>query len=63
METIYIPARGKKYTALSHDNGEDSSLYNDYELERQLIKIFIKGLTKYIFLKLLSCTRLKKCNV
>lgn len=50
METTHSPARGKKkYTALSHDNGGDRTLCNDYELERQLIKNFIKGLTKYIF--------------
>lgn len=53
METTHIPARQKKKKkkdpALNHDNGGDSTLYNYYELERQLIKNFIKGLTKYIF--------------
>lgn len=66
MEITHIPVRGgkKEDSALSHENEGDSTLHNDYELERQLIKNFIRGLTKYIFFKLLSCSRLKKkCNV
>ena len=57
MEMTHIPAREKKKdTSRNRNNGEDS-IYNDCKLERQLIKNFIKGLPKYIFLKLLSCTR------
>lgn len=57
METTHIPARrGKNDTAVNQIM-EKIIVYNDYEFKRQLIKNFIKGLTKYIFLKLLSCTR------
>lgn len=58
--THILAGQKKKDTALSHDNGEDSTLCNYYELERQLIKNFIKGLTKYIFLKIAVALDKKK---